>query len=68
VQIFAYALLSLTRTYGASWCSALVPGANLRIARAALRAGLRIEEVSLLTGDAFQGDLSTYVGYHALLF
>jgi hypothetical protein len=46
----------------------LVPGANLRIARAALRAGLRIEAVSLLTGDAFQGDLSTYVGYHALLF
>jgi GNAT superfamily N-acetyltransferase len=68
VQIFAYALLSLTRRYGASWCSALVPGANLRIARAALRAGLRIEAVSLLTGDAFQGDLSTYVGYHALLF
>ena len=28
VQIFAYALLSLTRTYGASWCSALVPGSN----------------------------------------
>jgi len=68
VQIFAYALLSLTRTYGASWCSALVPGSNLRIARAALRAGLRIEAVSLLAADAFQGDLSTYVGYHSLLF
>ncbi len=68
VQIFAYALLSLTRTYGASWCTALVPGSNLRIARAALRAGLRIEAVSLLAGDVFQGDLSTYVGYHSLLF
>jgi GNAT superfamily N-acetyltransferase len=67
VQIFAYALLSLTRTYGATWCSALVPGSNLRIARAALRAGLRIEAVSLLAADAFQGDLSTYVGYHASL-
>jgi len=68
VQIFAYALLSLTRTYGASWSTALVPGSNLRIARAVLRAGLRIEAVSLLTGNAFQGDLSTYVGYHSLLF
>jgi GNAT superfamily N-acetyltransferase len=68
VQIFTYALLSLTRTYGASWCTALVPGSNLRIARAALRAGLRIEAVSLLAGDASHGDLSTYVGYHSLLF
>jgi GNAT superfamily N-acetyltransferase len=68
VQIFAYALLSLTRTYGASWCTTLVPGSNLRIARAGLRAGLRIEGVLLLAGDAFQGDLSTYVGYHSLLF
>ncbi len=68
VQIFAYALLSLARTYGASWCTALIPGSNVRIARAALRAGLTIEGVSLLAADAFQGDLSTYVGYHALLF
>jgi GNAT superfamily N-acetyltransferase len=68
VQIFAYALLALTRTYGASWCTAMVPGSNLRIARAALRAGLRIEAVSVLGGDAFQGDLSTYAGYHSLLF
>ncbi len=68
VQIFAYALLSLTRTYGASWCTALVPGSNARIARASVRAGLMIEGVSLLAADAFQGDLSTYVGYHSLLF
>jgi hypothetical protein len=27
-----------------------------------------IEAVSLLAADAFQGDLSTYVGYHSLLF
>ncbi len=68
VQIFAYALLSLTRTYGAAWCTALIPGSNVRIARAAVRAGLMIEEVSLLAAAAFQGDLSTYVGYHSLLF
>jgi GNAT superfamily N-acetyltransferase len=68
VQIFAYALLSLTRTYAATWCTALVPGSNVRIARAAVRAGLRIEGVSLLAADALQGELSTYVGYHPLLF
>jgi GNAT superfamily N-acetyltransferase len=68
VQIFAYELLSLTRTYGASWCTTLVPGSNLRIARAALRAGLRIEAIWLLAADSFQGDLSTYAGYHSLLF
>lgn len=68
VQIFAYALLSLTRAYGASWCAALVPGSNLRIARAALRGGLRIDALWLLAGDARQGDLSTYAGRHSLLF
>jgi len=68
VQVFAYALVTLQRTYGASWCTALVPGANRRIARAGLRAGLRIEEVYSLASDAHVADLSTYVGYHRLLF
>jgi GNAT superfamily N-acetyltransferase len=68
VQIFAYALLSLTRAYGASWCSTIVPGSNRRIGRTVLRAGLRIEETSLLAGDTPEGDLSTYVGYHRLVF
>jgi len=68
VQIFAYALVTLARSYGASWCTALVPGSNRRIARTALRAGLRIEETFSLGIDAAVGDLSTYIGYHRLLF
>jgi GNAT superfamily N-acetyltransferase len=68
VQIFAYALLMLQRRHSATWCTALVPGSNLRIARTALRAGLRIEETMLCARDASVADLSTYVGYHRLLF
>lgn len=67
VQIFAYAIVTLQRTYGASWCTMLVPGFNRRVARAALRGGLRIEEMLMFAGDAFSGDLSTYVGFHRLL-
>lgn len=66
VQIFAYALVSLARRHGASWCSALVPGSNVRIARTALRAGLRIAESVVYASDAFAGDLSAYVCGHAL--
>src|SRR5580692_2007390 len=68
VQIFAYALVTLQRRHQASWCTALVPGSNLRIARAALRAGLRIEEAYLIAGDSSVATMSTYIGYHALLF
>jgi len=68
VQILAYALVTLTRTYSASWCTLLVPGTNRRVARALLRAGLRIEETLLFASDALAGDLSTYVGYHRSLF
>ncbi len=68
VQIFAYALVNLQRIYCASWCTALVPGSNRRIARAALRAGLRIHESYLIASDSSMLDLSTYVGYHQLLF
>ncbi len=68
VQIFAFALLALTRQHGASWCVALVPGSNLRVARAALRAGLRIQDSVLLAGDAFGPDTQACIGYHTLLF
>ncbi len=68
VQIFAYVLVTLQRRHAASWCTALVPGSNLRIARTCLRAGLRIEESLVLASDASIADLSTYVGYHRLLF
>lgn len=66
-QIFAYALVTLRRAYCASWCSVLVPGSNRRIARAALRAGLRIAESYLIANDSPAADLSAYVGYHPLL-
>ncbi len=67
VQLFAYALVTLHGNYGASWCTLLVPGSNRRVARAALRAGLRIQESYFFAADSFIGDMSTYVGYHQLL-
>ncbi|HET6275565.1 MAG TPA: GNAT family N-acetyltransferase [Candidatus Cybelea sp.] len=67
VQILAYALVTMQRKYSATWCTALVPGSNRRIARAALRAGLRIEESFLLAHDSFIGEMSTYVAYHRML-
>lgn len=68
VQIFAYALVTLQRQYSASWCTALVPGANLRVARTALRAGLRIEQVASVATDSFAFDASRYMGYNLLLY
>jgi GNAT superfamily N-acetyltransferase len=67
VQIFAYALVTIGRRYNASWCTALVPGMNLRIARTVLRAGLRIEDTLLMCSDT-PLDLTRYVGYHPLMF
>ena len=68
VQILAYALVTLQRRHGATWCTALVPGSNRRIARAALRAGLRIEETWILAADSFGvNNMATYVGYHRML-
>ena len=67
VQILGYALAALSRTYGASWCTLLVPCVNRRVARAALRAGLRMEETLLFAADAFLGEMSTYIGYHPLI-
>ncbi len=68
VQFFAFALATLRQTFGADWCTAMVPGTNLRVARAALRAGLKVEAVRLFASDSGMLDLSRYVGFHALLF
>jgi GNAT superfamily N-acetyltransferase len=67
VQIFAYALVTLQRAHHASWCSALVPGSNRKIARASLRAGLRIAESFIVAADGSPPALSAYVGRHRLL-
>jgi GNAT superfamily N-acetyltransferase len=67
VQLLAYALMTLQRRHSASWCTTLVPGSNRRIARAALRAGLRIEQSLMFAADSFLGNMATYVGYHRLL-
>lgn len=67
VQIYAYALASLQRTHGASWCTALIPGRAVRLLRAALRAGLRVERTFSLAADAPLPDASRYVGFHRLI-
>jgi GNAT superfamily N-acetyltransferase len=67
VQIFGYALATLRRTFGASWCTALVPGSNRRIGRAALRAGLRIQDWYLVAADRANANMSSYVAYRRLL-
>jgi GNAT superfamily N-acetyltransferase len=68
VQIFGFVLVTLARTHGASWCTALLPTTNVRIARAALRAGLRIEQTFAIAGDVPPPDLANYVGYHQFQF
>jgi GNAT superfamily N-acetyltransferase len=68
VQIFAYTLVTLQRRHSATWCTTLVPTANLRIARTCLRAGFRIEETLAIATDTRDADFSAYVGYHRLLF
>lgn len=68
VQFLAFALATLRQTFGASWCTALVPATNIRIMRAALRAGLTIESTRLFASDNSLLDLSRYVGFHELLF
>jgi GNAT superfamily N-acetyltransferase len=68
VQMFALGLLLLVREHGASWCSAGIPGVNLRVVRAALRIGLKIDMGRIYATDRPAGDLGRYVGYHPLLF
>lgn len=67
-QFFGFALVALRRTYGASWCQALVPGSNVRVMRAAVRIGLQLDQVRIFASDLPQIDLSRYVGFHALAF
>ncbi|HTU71427.1 MAG TPA: GNAT family N-acetyltransferase [Candidatus Baltobacteraceae bacterium] len=67
-QFFGFALVSLRRTYGASWCTALVPGSNVRVMRAAVRIGLVLDEVRIFATDLPLIDFSRYVGFHALDF
>ena len=68
VPAFALALLVLRRSHAASWCSLLLPATNVRLLRAALRCGLRIERSYLLASDAAQPELSRYAGFDPLLF
>lgn len=68
VQMFAFAMMLLVRTYGASWCRVMIPGTNVRVVRAAMRAGLTIEAAQIFASDGPVLDLSRYVGYHPLLF
>jgi len=68
VQFLGFALAALRQTFGASWCTMLVPGSNVRVVRAAMRAGLRIETVKLFASDGGMLDLSRYVAFHQLLF
>ena len=67
VQIFAYALASLQRTHGASWCTALIPARAVRLLRAALRSGLRVERTFSLAAETPLPDASRYVGFHRLV-
>ncbi|HEV3152923.1 MAG TPA: GNAT family N-acetyltransferase [Candidatus Baltobacteraceae bacterium] len=68
VQFFAFALATLRQTFGATWCTAMVPGTNIRIMRAAMRAGLELENVRMFASEGGLLDLSRYVGFHPLLF
>jgi GNAT superfamily N-acetyltransferase len=67
-QLFSYALVTLQRSFGASWCSLLVPADNVRLLTVALGAGLRIEAQSLLMGDAPLPQAERYAGFHPLIF
>lgn len=66
-QIFAFCLLTLTRAYNASWCTLVVPSSNLRVTRAALRGGLRIDGTFTIARDA-RSELDRYIGFHKLAF
>ena len=68
VQFFGYLLAAMHGRYGATWCAALVPGTNVRIMRACMRAGLAIGAMRIFATDAPPGDLSRYVGFHHFLF
>lgn len=64
--MFAYALVALRRSFGATWCRAVVPARGSRLLRAALWAGLRIERLLLLAREATPPELDRYVAAHRL--
>lgn len=68
VQMLAYALAALRATYSAEWCTLLVPGVNVRILRAAMRARLQIKDTLIFATDASLINFSCYVGFNSLLF
>ncbi|MGR4065593.1 MAG: GNAT family N-acetyltransferase [Vulcanimicrobiaceae bacterium] len=69
VALLAFSLVALVQRFGASWCTALVSGANVRVLELALRAGLRVEESLTFVADRRDdGDRTRYVGFHDLLF
>lgn len=71
VQILAYALAAARASYGAEWCTMLVPGVNVRILRACMRALLKVTDVRLFASDALSAttlNLERYIAFHSLLF
>jgi len=66
-QIFAFALMTSAAQYGATWCTAWVPGRNLRVLNAARSIGLRIDMLRLFAGRMPAAELARYVAYHPLL-
>ncbi|MFN2449872.1 MAG: GNAT family N-acetyltransferase [Candidatus Baltobacteraceae bacterium] len=67
VQLLAFALASVRQVFDAEWCTLLVPGTNSRLTRAAMRAGLKVDQVKIFASDGGAHDLSRYVAFHALL-
>lgn len=68
-SFLGFALAALRRTYGASWCTLLVPGSNQRVLRAAGELGLRVERSSaIFASNLPEVDLRRYVGFHPLSF
>ncbi|HEY3676016.1 MAG TPA: GNAT family N-acetyltransferase [Candidatus Tumulicola sp.] len=67
-QLFSFALVTLQRSFGATWCSLLLPAENVRLLTVALDAGLRIEAQLLLLGDAPLPQPERYAGFHPLIF
>lgn len=68
VQMLAYALAAARASYGAEWCTMLVPGVNVRILRACMRARLKIDGLKLFACDSIVNELNRYVAFHSLLF
>lgn len=64
---FGFALAASAAQYGASWCTALLPAANVRANAAALRAGLRVIGSAIFTGDVATHDFTRYIAFHELL-